>query len=454
MQLSVIEKLESSLSNLPKTACAYPFKAAMLMHGQPATPCCRFHNRFLDNDKREIGQNLDPKDFIRLMRQDFIGDLQNFGDAFTDVRDTMMRGEWHPGCYKCKADEDTKGHSMRTEANEFFTDFTDSVRLEYLEITVGRHCNLRCLSCGPEFSTKWDKDAIKFPELGNSAYDIEQLKKIEELDLDSVSPEWFKDLKYIKVTGGEPFLHPQFLRWIVALADSGIAPQVEIEIFTNCTWWPKKADYDALMQFKKITICPSIDSISHINDILRFPSKWDKIEATLDKWCETREEYGWDKVAITIAATISVINAPYMLEFFLWTQYKKVNVQFQTVYEPNYMSIIHWPDWFKSKLRFAVDQQFTLMYEEPMLSVLKKGNKIRKDKLKELHRLLQKLCEHNGVEDKSEQYTDTMKKILRHREILDLKKMSKFRDLLDLDAQPIPKWGAGERNEWQGRDTE
>ena len=102
-------------------------------------------------------------------------------------------------------------------------------------------------------------------------------------------------------------------------------------------------------------------------------------------------------------------------------------------------------------MRFAVDQQFTLMYEEPMLSVLKKGNKIRKDKLKELHRLLQKLCEHNGVEDKSEQYTDTMKKILRHREILDLKKMSKFRDLLDLDAQAIPKWGAGDRNEWQGR---
>ena len=47
-----------------------------------------------------------------------------------------------------------------------------------------------------------------------------------------------------------------------------------------------------------------------------------------------------------------------------------------------------------------------------------------------------------------------MKKILRHREILDLKKMSKFRDLLDLDAQSIPKWGAGERNEWQGRYTE
>ena len=93
---------------LPKTACAYPFKAAMLMHGQPATPCCRFHNRFLNNDKREIGQQLDPADFIRLMRQDFIGDIKDFDSTFAEVRETMMKGEWHPGCYKCKADEETK----------------------------------------------------------------------------------------------------------------------------------------------------------------------------------------------------------------------------------------------------------------------------------------------------------------------------------------------------------
>ena len=71
------------------------------------------------------------------------------------------------------------------------------------------------------------------------------------------------------------------------------------------------------------------------------------------------------------------------------------------MYEPNYMSIIHWPDWFKSKLRFAVDLSSHLCMKSPMLSVLKKGNKIRKDKLKELHRLIQKLCEHNGVEDVS-----------------------------------------------------
>ncbi len=119
------------MNRLPANACAYPFKAEMLMHGQPATPCCRFHTRFLPDDK-----------------------------SFTQIRETMMRNEWHPGCYKCKSDEEVKGSSMRTEADEFFNDFTDTVRLEYLEITVGRLCNLACLSCGAEFSHTWDKDEL------------------------------------------------------------------------------------------------------------------------------------------------------------------------------------------------------------------------------------------------------------------------------------------------------
>ena len=76
-----------------------------------------------------------------------------FGATFAYIRETMMRNEWHPGCYKCKADEETKGSSMRTEADEFFDDFTDSVELQYLEITVGRLCNLKCMSCG--LNAKW-----------------------------------------------------------------------------------------------------------------------------------------------------------------------------------------------------------------------------------------------------------------------------------------------------------
>jgi len=443
------------MARLPSKACVYPFKAAMLAHGLPATPCCRFHHRFLDDiDTKELAMVLGgaeegkAQDLIEVMRSRIFMDLAEFNkNTFQNVRETMMRNEWHPGCYKCKADEETKGHSMRTEAGAFFENFDDEVKLEYLEITVGRKCNLKCMSCGPEYSNKWDTDAIKFPELGVPAAEVEQLKKVEELDLtktEDMPSTVFEHLRHIKVTGGEPFLHPQFLLFIKRLANEGLASQITIEIFTNCTWWPAKADYDSLAQFNKILICPSIDATGELNDILRFPSKWDKVEQTLDKWINMREELGWDKVEIKTATTISVINAPYMYDFLLWASVKKkINVMFQTVYEPNYLSIIHWPDWYKQKLKYTINVQFE-NYPQYI-------PKVRWDRFDKLRRLIISLCDSPSDIDNSYQYTDILKKLLRHRDCYDLDKMKRFKYLLDLEAKSIPEWGPGSRNDWQGR---
>lgn len=412
-------------NKLPKNACAYPFKAAMLMHGTPATPCCRFHKRFLaEGDKIPVDA---------------------YAATFDEIRETMMRNEWHPGCYKCKADEETKGSSMRTEANEFFDDFTDNARLEYLEITVGRKCNLACASCGPEYSDKWDKDALKFETIGK--FEIENLKKIEELDLDKISHyidttktnNTFKNLKYIKVTGGEPFLHQQFLRFIVKIAEVGLAPQIELEIFTNCTWWPKKADYDALVQFKKLKINVSIDGYGVVNDLLRYPSKWEKVESTLDKWIETRDEFGADKVQIATATTVNVINAPYLYEFMYWAKViKDIDVILQTVYEPHYLSIYHWPKWYKDKLKYTIESQWS--------------DHIKPGKLRPAKKLLLSLCESKSAEDKSYEYTDEMKRVMRYRGQLEqLKECKKFTQLIDLSAESIEEWGPGNLKEWGGR---
>ena len=357
------------MTKLPKNACAYPFKGAMLMHGVPATPCCRFHNRFLTDR------------------------------GFDEIRETMMRNEWHPGCYKCKADEESKGHSMRTEADEFFDSFDDVVRLEYLEITVGRLCNLACLSCGSDFSHTWDKDELA---LGISDENkISTLKKEQEYDLDSLDLDKLQHVKYIKVTGGEPFLHKQFLRLIVRLADAGLAPQIEIEIFTNCTWYPQKVEYDALLQFKHIKLSPSIDGYGTTNELLRYPSKWDVIESTLDKWIETRDATG--RLEIAAATTVSVINAPQMWEFTNWARvHKGINVIYQTVYEPHYMSITHWPKWYKDTLAMVVDQQFS-------------GFNPKGGRFKKAHQLLEKLCATPSEQDNSEAYIKELNRVLEHR---------------------------------------
>lgn len=359
------------MNKLPSNACVYPFKAEMLMHGQPATPCCRFHTRFLK------------------------------GKGFNEIRETMMRNEWHPGCYKCKSDEEVKGSSMRTEADEFFDDFTDTVRLEYLEITVGRLCNLACLSCGADFSHTWDKDAIA---LGiNSPEQIEKLKEVQEYDLDNINLDDLKDVKFIKVTGGEPFLHKQFLNLVVRLADSGIAGQIDLEIFTNCTWFPAKLELDALMKFKRIQLSPSIDGVGSTNDLLRYPSKWDKVEATLDKWIEVKDATG--RLKIATATTVSVINAPQLHEFIHWARvHKGIEVILQTVYEPHYLSIEHWSNGFRRALDLIVDQQYM-------------GFNKNSGKFKASHKLLKDLCSTvtNAHDDKTQEYITELKRILAHR---------------------------------------
>jgi len=360
------------MNRLPANACAYPFKAEMLMHGQPSTPCCRFHTRFLPEDK-----------------------------SFNEIRETMMRNEWHPGCYKCKSDETMKGSSMRTDADEFFDDFTDTVRLEYLEITVGRLCNLACLSCGSEFSHTWDKDEIA---LGISSEDkIKKLKEVQEYDLDNLDLNNLKHVKFIKVTGGEPFLHRQFLNLVVRLADSGIAGQIDLEIFTNCTWFPAKLELDALMKFKRIQLSPSIDGVGSTNDLLRYPSKWEKVEATLDKWIEVKDATG--RLKIATATTVSVINAPQLHEFIHWARvHKGIEVILQTVYEPHYLSIEHWSNGFRNALDLIVDQQYM-------------GFNKNSGKFKASHKLLKNLCSTvtNAHDDKTQEYITELKRILAHR---------------------------------------
>ena len=368
------------MNKLPKNACVYPFKGAMLMHGVPATPCCRFHTRFLNEADK--------------------ADINTYDAMFADIRETMLRDEWHPGCYKCKADEESKGSSMRTEADEFFKYFDDENRLEYLEITVGRLCNLACISCGPEFSHTWDKDAIA---LGiDSEEKIAQLKKDQEYDLDNLDLDTLQNLKHIKVTGGEPFLHKQFLRLIIRLAESGLARRIDLEIFTNCTWYPQKVEYDALAEFRKVRINPSIDGVGATNDLIRYPSKFEKIEETLDKWIEMRDSFR-GKVRISTATTVSVINAPQMWEFMHWARVAKgIDVVLQTVYEPNHMSIIHWPQWYKEMLDYTIEQQFA-------------GFNNKAGKYQPAYKLLKKLCATPSEGDNSEFYIAQLRAMFEHR---------------------------------------
>jgi len=378
MPLNDTEQRKSFMSSLPTNACHYPFKAGMMMQGTDTTPCCRFHHRFLDDADKES--------------------LDIYEATFADIRHTMLANQWHPGCYKCHADEEIKGSSMRTEASDLFSDNTDTPKLEYLEIAVGRLCNLACVNCGPEFSHSWDKDTLAL-NIESQNY-IDNLNVDQELNLDDFDITLLSDLNHLKVTGGEPFLHRQFMAFIVRLANADLASNINIEIFTNGTWYPEKLEHDALMRFKSISITVSLDGIGKLNDIMRYPSKWNDLESTISRWLELCNSH--NHVIINIAPTINVINVAYMHELLEWASTHGINVITQTVFEPHHLSVTHWPNWFKRNLKELIDNQ----YQDSTAK-----------KFKDMWDLISKMCKNNPLEtvDNSNEYIENIERLNSHR---------------------------------------
>jgi hypothetical protein len=98
-----------------------------------------------------------------------------------------------------------------------------------LEVYFDNTCNLKCLYCGPHFSSLWDTENIKFGESKfNKSFNIEKNKnKIFE---------WIKangqHLTVFNVLGGEPLYQQEFFDCL-ELFDQYPAPELKLQIFTN-----------------------------------------------------------------------------------------------------------------------------------------------------------------------------------------------------------------------------
>lgn len=88
-------------------------------------------------------------------------------------------------------------------------------RLDYLEVHVAHHCNLRCKGCG-HLSNIVPKE---FPDLNQFKKDLLQLKK------------YFYGVKKFRLLGGEPLLNPELSEYIVATRS--FFPDADIRVVSN-----------------------------------------------------------------------------------------------------------------------------------------------------------------------------------------------------------------------------
>jgi organic radical activating enzyme len=159
------------------------------------------------------------------------------------------------------------------------------------QINLGNYCNSACLFCHPESSSRL---ATEFKKIG-------LLNKVPPPSWsdDSILLEKFinelletDNLQYLHFLGGETVITPGFKKILQSLVDNGLSHQVSIGFTTNLTVWSQPV-IDLLTQFKTVHLGMSIETMTSVNDYVRYPSNISQVLTVMQQWKQIANQHNW-----------------------------------------------------------------------------------------------------------------------------------------------------------------
>ena len=386
-----------------KSYCPFIFRAANISAPKSEIiPCCRYDRKY-DTDHATSFKN-------------------GYESLWTDIRIKAIEGKPIDGCWRCYQEEEAGISSMRTRAINSKSSSNKEVpysphhyqRLEFVEIQTGRHCNLKCRSCGPKLSTTWDQDLDKDQNavknfFGNDTHVYNELKTLPKTnkELSNVSYDVVKYLKNIKATGGEPFLNDEFQFFLANLVKWNLAKNINVEVFTNCSFFPKDAFREILPKFKSVKITLSLDAIESRAEFLRKGSEWPKVLDSAKNWKHCLTEHS--NINLSVSHTISIFNILYMKEFIVWmTEFFKDEISNQRfdfdphlVQSPQYLAVRNHKNKVKDKIISIIENDYKYLAE------MYNKNFFALDFINEFYNLATKSLQSNDIDFASEFFEKT-----------------------------------------------
>lgn len=288
-------------------------------------------------------------------------------DTLKEVRKEIMAGNWPSQCKRCEMEYEAKGNSRNnweTEKHKDFFTYEDAVartledgtfidpELQDYDMRVGNQCNLRCVMCFPGEASKWYDIYEEVMEtdtfnVDGKPYNINSTQNefgwIRNRDNVQKVVDASTNLKKIKFGGGEPIIIKQHMDILRGLIDNDLAKNVEIEYSINITTLPENL-FPLWKRFRKIILCCSLDALGPANEAIRYPTKWEKVEANL-KLIDNSE----DHIQAFTSTTVNILSLEHFADLMEWInlqQFKKINkyeehpnLASHLVYNPKYLSI-------------------------------------------------------------------------------------------------------------------
>jgi len=266
------------------------------------TPCCKFQTSYCTQKFNIQNSSIDE-----YANSEFIA----------EIKQQFKQDEWPAGCERCRIEEDNSIESKRildyTRWKEHYDNYDlNSNKFITSSIAFGNTCNLKCITCGPQSSSRWQKEYFDLYQVDVPHHKF--YKNNFVMDFVEHAPY----IIHVDIPGGEPFLsgvkeQQELLNYYI---DNDQASKISLHYTTNGTTFPDDTWWSLWEHFKEIDLQLSIDGIGNRYEYIRYPAIWTELTNNVD--CYITKETQLANVRLSVSHTVSAYNIYYLDEFVSW----------------------------------------------------------------------------------------------------------------------------------------
>lgn len=275
------------------TYCHSPWTNIDISPQGQISPCCKFRHNHYQTKIPNIN-DITIEEYVN-------------SPLLQQVKSDFNKGIWPKGCERCKIEEDNGIKSKRILDKErwleHYKSYDESKGFITASIAFGNTCNLACVTCGPDASSKWHQEYIKLHKKDIKPNHFYKDGFVENF-LNTA-----KNIIHLDIPGGEPLLSGviQQKEMLQKYIDNGRSNEITLHYTTNGTLFPDDEFFDLWNKFKSVEIQLSIDGIDNRFEYIRYPANWSVV-------LENIQKYKTKNVTITVATTVSAYNIAYLDE--------------------------------------------------------------------------------------------------------------------------------------------
>mgnify|MGYP001085924722 CR=1 FL=1 len=217
--------------------------------------------------------------------------------------------------------------------------------IRYLDFTVSNKCNLACIHCNPFVSTGWTKDGKKLnrekPEYWQESPVGFHGAEPSFMDNLFANPEYFRNLQWVALRGGEPLYDERCLEILQWFVDAGLSHNIMLDISTNATVFDD--DFRILFaQFKHVELMVSVEATDELYSVIRGGEHtWQDLNHNIEKFYEI------ENLEMVFAVTVMISNVfdlPNVWEWFNKYHATRASISMSNVVvNPSYLNIANMP---------------------------------------------------------------------------------------------------------------